>query len=278
MNKSDDFNIKIENATLRFNVADEENLYATLTGYEGEKPCGDLVIPEEVTYEGKKLKVTTIGSEAFCDCNSLTSITIPNNITTIEERAFECCEGLRSVTIPNNVATIEGQAFSDCSGVTSIIIGSGVTSINSTAFSTDDVTSIIVDKDNKVYDSRNKCNAIIETETGELVLGCRNTVIPDDITIIGDEAFRGVKGLNSITIPASVTKMGDAAFDSCYDLTKVYLNGSVPPKIDDSVFCGTPYRRGVELGLTVYIPERTFEKYLASPWKYYRLKEYKVNE
>ncbi len=127
--------------------------------------------------------VTSIGSGAFGDCTSLTSVTIPKTVTSIGYRAFERCTGLTSITIPEGVTSIDDVAFADCSSLTSISIPKSVTSISSGAFERClGLTSIIVTNGNPVYDSRNNCNAIIETATNTLILGCQNTIIPEDIT------------------------------------------------------------------------------------------------
>ena len=77
------------------------------------------------------------------------------------------------------------------------------------------LTTITVDADNPIYDSRNNCNAIIETATKILLYGCKNTVIPSSVTSIGENAFNGCKGLTSVTIPNSVTSIGYRAFYDC---------------------------------------------------------------
>ena len=81
------------------------------------------------------------------------------------------------------------------------------------------LTSILVDENNKIYDSRDNCNAIIKTATNALIVGCMNTKIPDSVTSIGDCAFSGCTGLTSIVIPNSVTSIKYSAFEGCGDLT-----------------------------------------------------------
>ena len=69
-----------------------------------------------------------------------------------------------------------------------------------------------MERGNPVYDSRENCNAIIETETNYLHFGCKNTVIPNTVTSISMLAFQGLWRLFSITIPNSVKTIGDGAF------------------------------------------------------------------
>ncbi len=172
--------------------------------------------------------VTSIGIGAFRNCTGLTSVTIGNSVTSIEDNAFAYCSGLTSVTIPNSVTSIGSYAFLSCSGLTSVTIGNSVTSIGDYAFSAcSGLTSITVSSGNTVYDSRNNCNAIIETATNTLLFGCQTTTIPTSVTSIGYRAFSGCSSLTSITIPNSVTSIGDYAFSGCSSLTSVTIGNSV---------------------------------------------------
>ena len=171
--------------------------------------------------------VTSIGSDAFKGCSGLTSITIGDGVTTIGNYAFRDCASLTSVTIPNSVTSIGDYAFYYCTGLTSITIGDGVSTIGGYAFSCSGLTSIVVSGDNPVYDSRNNCNAIIETASNTLIAGCKNTVIPNNVTSIGSSAFAQCSGLTSITIPDSVTSIGSSAFSSCTSLTSITIGDGV---------------------------------------------------
>ena len=161
-------------------------------------------------------------------------------MTLIGKEAFESCSGLTSLTIPNSVTNIGDGAFRGCSGLTSITVEEG----------------------NSTFDSRDNCNAIIETSTNQLILGCQNTKIPNSVTSIGERAFYGCSGLTSIaipnsvttiewyafyrcskltsvTIPNSVTSIGYDAFESCFNLTSVTIPNSVT-SIKSFAFFGNP--------------------------------------
>ena len=146
-----------------------------------------------------------IPSHVFTMCGSLKSIAIPNSVTTIGDYAFSYCSSLSSITIPNSVTFIDRGAFISCSSI----------------------TSIIVESNNKVYDSRDNCNAIIETRTNTLIVGCKNTILPHNLTSIGLQAFAGCDGLISITIPNSVTSIGEGAFVGCVGLSSMTIPNSV---------------------------------------------------
>ena len=170
----------------------------------------------------------TIGNSAFEDCTSLESVTIPDSVTTIGGYAFSGCTSLESVTIGDSVTTIVDYAFFGCTSLASVTIPDSVTSIGAGAFEgCAGLESLTVDTNNTVYDSRNNCNAIIETASNTLIAGCKNTVIPNDVTTVGEDAFSGCTSLTSVTIPDSVTSIGDFAFCGCTSLASVTIPDSV---------------------------------------------------
>ena len=196
--------------------------------------------------------VTSIRDSAFEYCTGLTSVTIGNSVTVIEEYAFRGCNGLTSITLPSSLRDIGNDSFLGCSGLTSIAIPDSVTHIGVFAFAfcnnlastivipktvisigeglfhnCPDLPGIVVDSENPTYDSRNHCNAIIETSSNKLIAGCKSTVIPNTVTALGYAAFSGCTSLKNITIPGSVTHIGDFAFSLCEGLTGIAIPSSV---------------------------------------------------
>ena len=199
--------------------------------------AGDVVIPSSVDYNGITYSVTSIGDDAFNRCSSLTGIKIPNSVTSIGYNAFYDCSSLTSIQIPNSVTSIGNWAFAYCSSL----------------------TSIVVDACNTKYDSRNECNAIIETASNTLIAGCQNTIIPNSVTSIGNFAFSGCSSLTGIQIPNSVTSIGDSAFAWCESLTSVVIGKSVT-SIGDRAFYNCESLTSAVIGNTVTsIGDRAFD-------------------
>jgi hypothetical protein len=278
-----------------YNYLEGNNVEVTYKGYYSavNEYSGTVIIPETITYNGTTYSVTTIGTSAFGNCFSLTSITIGNSVTTIKYGAFFRCSSLASITIPNSVTSIGGRAFYECTSLTSFTIGNSVISIEECAFercfaltsvtipnsvtsigdgaffdcysltsitipsnvtsigkyifgtsiengiSDPFLTTISVEDSNPIYDSRENCNAIIETATNTLIAGCHNTIIPNSVTSIGDYAFYGCFGLSSIMLPNSVTSIEDYAFAGCFNLSSITIPNSIT-SIGEGAFSGGP--------------------------------------
>ena len=243
-------NIAVGNNELAFKVTNNDPMEVEVSAANEGNISGSVNIPKTVEIDGYTYSVTatrkwafencsgltmvtipnsvtTIGNCAFERCSSLASIIIPNSVTSIGDFAFNSCRNLASVTIPNSVTTIGYAAFAGCTSLTSVTIPNSVNSIGRGAFASCDLTSITVESGNTKYDSRDDCNAIIETETNMLVAGSMNTIIPNSVNCIGEGAFSGCSSLNSVTIPNSVNSIGKGAFSGCSSLNFVTIPNSV---------------------------------------------------
>ena len=169
--------------------------------------------------------ITTIGSHAFSNNNSLEEIRIPDTITEIEANAYSNCENVLVIKLSDSITTIGEEAFMGCTKVESITIPNSVTSIGAKAFANCNLWSIKVDEANQVYDSRDGSDAIIETATNKLVVASSNTTIPDSVTSIAKYAFYGINYKN-IYIGKNITNIESGAF--------VYLSNIISIKVDEA--------------------------------------------
>ena len=169
--------------------------------------------------------VLSIKNSAFEDCTGIESVTFKEGLENILSSAFRNCENITSITIPNSLKSIGSVAFAGCKKISSTTIPQNVSSIGDGAFSgCSGLTSIQVDQGNAVYDSREDCNAIIETQSNKLITGCANTSIPESVTQIGTNAFYGMSDLQSIFIHKSITKIGSGAFLNCSGIASIKVD------------------------------------------------------
>ena len=197
--------------------------------------------------------VTTIGGEAFRDCNSLTSVTIPDSVTTIGELAFSYCRSLTSITIPDSVTTIGGSAFTDCNSLP--------------------VIDNIRYADTYLVDAVDTSLTTYSINPGTRFIGsyafsyCSNLAsvnIPDSVTTIGYGAFYYCGSLESVTIGDSVTTIGGDAFIGCDSLTSMYCKATTPPDGGYHMFGSDAS------GRVIYVPNESVEAYkTAEYWNYY---------
>ena len=201
-----------QSGDLLYTIISSEPPCVRLDGHiNGHSAQGELIIPETVTHEDIVYTVTTIKENAFY-MSHITSVVFPAGLTTIEACAFESCQ-LTSLHIPATLTSIGGNAFVD-----------------------NKFESITVDEANPIYDSRNNCNALINTATNTLITGCYNTIIPHSITVIGSGAFIHCERLKSINIPDCVTRIENNVFEDCDSLMTVVLPASLT-FIGNHAFC-----------------------------------------
>lgn len=176
------------------------------------------------TYRG--LPVVKIDDWAFAHTN-IRTIEIPQSITEIGNNAFDGCDYLQKIDLPSSIVSIGGAAFENCDRLIEFTIPENVASIGSSVLARcRALTKLSVHSNNKYYDSRNDCNAIIETGSNKIIAGCRYTVIPNTVSTIGQSAFSKAVNMYKITIPSSVTKIEYFAFSES-GLQYIYIPATV---------------------------------------------------
>ena len=204
--------------------------------YFRESERTDIVIPSVISQYDISFKVTSIRDHAFSN-SGIETLKIPEGVVSIGDCTFEYCKKLKSINIPNSVTSIGKAAFINCPYM----------------------TSMIVKDDNPNYDSRNNCNAIIETTSNTLIAGCMNTTIPNSVTSIGDYAFDHCSSLTNINIPNSVKNIGRSAFEGCTGLTSIDIPNSVT-YFDDAAFKGCTSLTSITIPSSViYFGDCAFE-------------------
>ena len=275
--------------------SDDKTVEVTTGNYSG-----DVTIPATVTYEGSEYRVTSIGKDAFYECDGLTSVTIGKNVQTIGYRAFYgCnrltsvtigknvqiigndafyhCNGLTSVTIPESVQTIGIEAFYDCYKLTSVTIPEGVQTIGRDAFyGCSGLTSVTIPNSVTTIDlsAFSQCTNLTSVTIGKGVttIGvyafCRcnsltSITIGEGVQTIGGYAFEGCSGLTSVTIPESVQTIGERAFYDCSGLTSVTAYNPIPVDIVVTYVWGSPLAfDGVDCAnCKLYVPKGSVEAY-----------------
>ena len=257
--------------TVEYSLKDETTIGA-LTFLMCENVT-DVTIPYGVTsIINGTIGTTDVGP--FMQCTNLTGLTIPNSVTSIGNGVAMMCVSLESLDIPDSVTSIGEFAFFYC-GFKDLRIGSGLTNLCDSSFTfLSRASAITVDANNTVYDSRNNCNAIIETSTNKLIQGCINTVIPNSVTSIRDGVLSSLMGrmyagaftstIESITIPSNVTYIGTYAFNMCENLTSVTVEATTPPTLGEHAFDDNADDR------KIYVPTASVETYkTATNWSEY---------
>lgn len=278
-------------ATIRFEDVD----YAVTAVADGTfkgSSCQSIVISEGIRSIGREAfrnctsltsvslpsTLTDLGILAFDGCSALTSIAIPGSLTTIPDYGFQKCTSLKTVTVGNGTTTVGHKAFSNCSALTSAPLPASVTTVRSQGFygCSSLLTAIKDCRLTEVGDSAfYYCNAMTDPITVAGTVGkCafyeggyyRGSVYPEVITLeglttIGDLAFSNLKHITELDLPASLLSIGSSGFAKCTSLTKITMRGTIPPSITSTTFSDCS-------GITVYVPGEALADYKAATgWK-----------
>ena len=196
------------------------------------------VSPDNSNYDSRdnsNALIETMTNKLILACDSTI---IPNTVTTIGTNAFSSLKNLDTITLPEGLVTIEDKAFYGLKNLKNLIISSTVTEIgNQIVGDCDELQSISVNEYNSKYDSRDNSNAIIETETNKIVVGCKNTVIASSVKSIGKYAFESMDGITEIKLPDTLELVEDYAYLNCKNVTLLILSDSITT-IGEGAFMG----------------------------------------
>ena len=226
---------------------------------------GDVTIVGDSAFEESNLteiylpnSVTIIGDSAFYDCHNLKTVSLPESLSTIMLGGFGYCYNLTSISLPDGLTSIGAWAFESCRGLTSISIPESVTSIEDGAFFGCKGLTSITGK----YTTPDGMYLIVDGRLVAVALAAidANTVIPDNVTSIGDYAFYS-SGLTNITIPEGVTSIGLNAFAYCRNLVDITVLSAIPPTAGSGMF-------SVTNDCPIYVPFASLDAYKSS-WSAY---------
>lgn len=205
------------------------NAITTINDY-AFKQCWDLSsisIPNSVTH---------IGSEAFYGAG-LTSITIPGSVKDIKYKCFDMCAVLENLVISPGVETIESYAFSQCTLLKTISLPSSVTQVQfgsgGSFYDCYAVENINVNASNPNYSSAGNC--LLSKDGLTLLLGCKNSIIPNNVLNINSYAFYNCDDLKTISLPQNLETIGEYAFRNCDGLQTFVIPKKIK-EISDGVF------------------------------------------
>ena len=212
--------------------------------------------------------VAKVGDEAFCDCETLKSIVLPNSVDAIGGWAFFGCIYLQEVGMSNRVKSIGDAAFSSCSVLKSITLPESLGHLGDSVFYGCSGMAAYYGKFSSID---NRCLVVDNVLLHFAPWGLNEYEIPDGITTIAFAAFYESLRLQSVTIPASVTAIEDWAFYYCESLKSVYCKALTPPALGDGVFDNSDDGKDKPIGCKIYVPEKSVDAYKeAANWSRYK--------
>lgn len=235
---------------------DTKNMTATVVSHPNGY-SGNVDIPRGVPYEGEEYQVTSIGDDAFRNCDKLTSVYISEGITSISPYAFYNCVSLSEVELPTSIYYIGIYSFAQAKNLKSVKFGNGIKTIGAYAFM--DCVSL------KTISFPNSVENIVEGA----MFGCsslESVTLSERLTKLSDYVFSSCRSLTSIKIPGSVNKIGRNVFSYCNGLKDIYCYAKQVPAADINAF----YRLFLD-DITLHVPEASIDEYRATePWNSFK--------
>ena len=253
-----------------YRVLSEEE--KTAECYYVEMYIQDMAVRPKVTISNQEYTVTSIADKTVMLQwgYKITNLTLPNTLKHVGSYNFIGCP-ISDLQLPSSLEYIGYGSFQALDLIPSIFVPASLTCISSVVFNgCVNCTSIIVDEKNPIYDSRENCNAVVETSSNQLIAGCQATVVPSTVTAIGAGSFSYCRNLKSITLPENVSFVGRSAFGGCYNLSSITILSANPPLAEEDIIQDAAYKKAV-----LYVPKGTKAIYQAAPiWgKFSNIKE-----
>lgn len=243
-----------------FNVAVDDVLFK----FESNRDIPTTLTLVEVSMTDKKpiiilgtvngYQVTKIDDYVFDQNQMLTKVTIQEGVESIGNNAFRF-SSVEEVELPSTLKRLEHSAFGACPKMTKFHLPASVTYLGPEFLANNALKTLTVDKDNPIFDSRDNCNAVIETASNTLIQASLSTTIPQSVTAIGRYGFGTMQMMTSVTIPSWITSIGDNAFQHCVSLQTIYCGIEKPFPISEQTFLG------VTENSKLYVPVGTKKLY-----------------
>ena len=207
--------------------------------------------------------IEEISNNAFQDCTSLTSLNLPEGLWYIGENAFHSCTNLTSVNMLNGITRINRLAFWGCSGLTNITFPNSLSYIGEYAFygcsNVEYVQFFSIESWLNLWLDQLFYNAQFYLDKVNIKL-LTTLNIPEGVTYIRNEAFKGFNKLTSIIIPSSITSIGNEAFYGCDNLTDIYCLSERVPSVGFDAFKDSYIEYA-----TLHVPAVSLDAYKTTP-------------
>ncbi len=213
-------------------VTSQKGKYGYPNWEDSEKPTGDIVINENIKYQGEKYTVAEVEESAFSNCSSIKSVILPNTVKVLGKATFYDCSSLEKVTLPNSLVEIGKSVFYKCANLKTVNIPKSVEKIGNGAFRMcPKMTTFTVDNENANFSSDDKGILFNKNKT-ELIRfpegsAITDYTVPNVVKSIGKGAFFGSANLKNVVVPNNVEMIGTYAFKKCKSLLTVTLSNKI---------------------------------------------------
>lgn len=188
--------------------------------------------------------IKSLGTGAFYDCDTLKTVKLPTGITKIAKQAFYHCGFLQSITIPQNVTEIGAEAFAACSKLTTISLPSALTTIGIASFHSTGLTSITLPEGMTTIEpgtfGKSKLKSIKLSKSLKQITSNNESY---NLGSLPNEYYDFRKYIN-------MYRDDSGAFQNCKELESIDLNGAVLTILGSYTFNECDKLRSIDLSST----------------------------